>query len=180
MRRAPAVLFVAALLTLSVQLAVFAAGKTVSPRTYAQALSTVRATLDRAATAVDKDEDLTDEMPGDTAKRELGAISSIRLPDGTVQPVDTKSLVAAIRASDNAKTTDDQSAGYKAVSRRLEFLRNECLDSVKPAASSEKSLTPSKSTALARDILSRSAFSSEPIPPPSWMERQMNIFGKWL
>jgi len=154
----------------------------VPPAQYAAALHVVREKLDAAAISVDNNEDIDHEMPGDTAKRDLNGIKSIRLPDGGIERVDTSSICAAITAADNAKTADDQGAAYRGISRRIGLIEAEVDARFGDAGDGKKPglPPPDKSRDLARRILNEPAYASEPVPPPSWLDRKMEAFGKWL
>jgi len=186
MKKLAPILIAAALSILTMHLVCHAAGTTVTPAQYARALGAVKDKLDSAAVSVDAGNDIDNEMPGDTAKRVLGPIDSIREADGGIEVVDTKSLTASITSADNAKTADDQSAAYKGVSRRIGVIREEVLASANlPSDDSSAGkrgvpLPAEKSRDIARRILSGNDFASEPVPPPSWLERQFDHFGKWL
>ena len=183
MKKSIVLLFLLAVSILTLRLTCHAEGKTVSAAEYARALAVVESKLDASAASVDKDEDIAYEMPGDTAKRELRTISAVRQEDGSIQRVDTAGLTTSILAADNAKTANDQSAGYKGCSRRLALIRGEVLASAHLPGDdgSQQGGEPMKSTKsrnLARQILSGPDFASDPVPPPSWLERKTAEWGK--
>jgi len=182
MKKLVPILIAAALSILAMHVVCHAAGPTVTPVEYARALGAVKDKLDAAAASVDAGTDIDNEMPGDTAKRLLGGIESVRQADGGLQAVDTKSLMASITSADNAKTADDQSAAYEGVSRRIDTIREEVLASANLSTPGKRGspLSAEKSRDTARRILSGNDFASEPIPPPSWLERRFDHFGKWL
>lgn len=175
----------ALIVILSLPLICLAANDTVTLAQYEQVLGDVQAKLDASASAVKTGGSIADEMPGALAKRELGPIRFVRLIDGSLMHVDTAGMTASIVKADNANSGDDQESGYEAVSRRIAALRDEVaaeggLPRVDPSAPSGKPLPADHSRDLARQILSGPGFASDPTPPPSWLDREMLRFEKWM
>ena len=148
-----------------------------TPAQYDQALSEVQAMLDAQAHAVKSGHTLpTARTPAVIAVQLLLTIRSVQRPGGVPQPVDCRLLLHSLDVAGHAHTQQDRLRYMQAVEVQISELRA----AVNGPISSETGRTGEAAESSARAVLAAPLYSSDPLPPPTWLDRTAARVGRWL
>lgn len=140
-----------------------------SPAEYDQALSQVEQSLLARSRAIRADVVPQSESPGMTAQRVLAPIHSLDPPNGAPRAVDNSLLLAQIATVGKEHDPKKSAADYAALAQQINALRR----ALAPGAGVAQRIDP---VVTARVVLSGSEYASDPLPPPSLMDR----FAAWM
>jgi hypothetical protein len=145
---------------------------------YDQALSRVQTALENSVEAGAVAAGHDPDMPARVARKELGGIVSVRMPEGSLAKADTRSLVRAITTASHRHNMESRRYALRALSRRVAALRED-LAWEKPGAAAGGGARMDDTAAL-RSVLNGSAYQSTPIAPPTQIERKWDQFVAWI
>lgn len=131
---------------------------------YSQALASVQGALSNEAQAIDAEEVPPGDAASLVAKRVLGPIHSVTVPDQPPRLISTHNLVAAIAAAESLKDKDAKVDALRVLDTQIQLLR----DSLGTAASPINAASVRQSV---RETLARPEFAADPPPPPSFTEK---------
>ena len=140
-----------------------------TPSEYDKALAQVQTALVHQSQAIQDDEVPSGDAPSVVAQQTLGHIHSIETPGRAPMLIDSSRLNDAIQAAEAVKGSDAKAEALAAVGGQIGMLREElvAIRNVPP---------PQTTVQSARAVLAMPEFASEPLPPPSMMDR----LAEWL
>ena len=144
-----------------------------TPQQYDEALGKVRASLASQSQAIHVQEVPTGEAPSLVAQQVLGPIRTVEEPGQAPQPVDTRPLVAAVKAAEAVHDPDERATALDTVAHQIATLQAEV--GAGPE-SGRHAPDPEQVERSARAVLQGAEFASDPLPPPTLSER----FAAWL
>ncbi len=142
---------------------------------YAGALGTVQAALSGQSARL---RDAVPSTPDSIAverlvHQRLNAFSVVAAPGGAPQPVSSTALEQALRRAAGLPTAQERATAYAQAAQQIAALRAALL-------SSKAGVSPKSAQASVQAVLGRAEFDSDPLPPPSLLERLSDWLGRLI
>ena len=140
-----------------------------TPAQYDTALAGVQAMLLRQSALLQhRPANARDLMPVVAqAQGMLNSIQAVQMPGQAMQPVNNTSLLLSLQQASGESNSQARAAAYRSAAGQIATLRADLTASFKTAPASD----PHSPATTLRQVLARAEFASDPLPPPSALDR---------